>query len=184
MKINFRIFNRLTFRFTILSLFIILIILGFTNFSSAGLDVTKNAPGFLDSNFPNYINTIPNSYITNYSNFLGVNNLVSSNINLPSGSTANLIYPYNVFNNSLLKDAYALLNNNRVPNAWFVSYNGTWYSLRFSQIVSDFNFNSPSLTNPGGNYNAMILWDPTLTPSYGIGITYTKKINKIQKTRK
>ncbi|MGC8734731.1 MAG: FG-GAP repeat domain-containing protein [bacterium] len=181
MKINFRIFNRLTFRFTILSLFIILIILGFANFSSAGLDVTKNAPGFLDSNFPNYINTIPNSYITNYSNFLGVNNLVSSNINLPSGSTANLIYPYNVFNNSLLKDAYALLNNNRVPNAWFVSYNGTWYSLRFSQIVSDFNFNSPSLTNPGGNYNAMILWDPTLTPSYGIGITYTKKINKIQK---
>lgn len=87
-----------------------------------------------------------------------------------------------MFNNSLLREAYALdSNNQRIPNAWFVSYSGTWYSLGFSKIVNDFSFSAPSLINPGGNYNAIVLWDPTLTPSYGIGITYQREINKIIK---
>ncbi|MCX7871242.1 MAG: VCBS repeat-containing protein [bacterium] len=168
-------------RFYILSIFMILVIAMFFRFSLAGVDAVKDAPGFLNSNFSNYVNTIPTNYLSNYSNFLGVNDIIGANINLPSGATNNIIYPYNVFNNSLLRDAYAILNSNRVPNAWFVRSNGTWYSLQFSQVVTDFNFSAPSLINPGGNYNAMILWDPTLTPSFGIGITFNRKINKIVK---
>lgn len=171
----------LLFRFAILSVFFILVILLFIKFSDAGIDVNKNAAGFIDPNFPNYVNTIPNNYLNTYSNFLGVNNLVNANINLPSGSSNNSNYPYNVFNNSLLRDAFALLNNNRVPNPWFMRFNGNWYSLQFSQVVSDFNFASPNLINPGGNYNAIMLWDPTLTPSFGIGITFNRRINRISK---
>lgn len=69
MKINLKLLRILTLRFVIVILLIVLISLGVANFSNAGLDVTKSAPGFLDQNFSVYVNTIPNNYISSYSNF-------------------------------------------------------------------------------------------------------------------
>jgi hypothetical protein len=176
---------------SILMSLIILMISSLFFISYAGFDANKSAVGFLDQNLPNYLNTIPNQYISRYSNFLGVYNLINANITLPSSDNLNNIYPFNSFNNSLLKEAVAYRTNNNqvtnnnqeelVPNAWFIRNQGTWYSLGFANIVSDFNFSQPNVTNPGNNYNAIMLWDPTLTPNYGIGITYNRTINLIQK---
>jgi hypothetical protein len=157
---------------------IILMISSLFFISYAGFDANKSAVGFLDQNLPNYLNTIPNEYISRYSDFLGVSNLINANITLPSSNNPNNIYPFNSFNNSLLKEAVAFIRNNNqeepVPNAWFIRNQGTWFSLGFANIVSDFNFSQPNVINPGNNYNAIMLWDPTLTPNYGIGITYNR----------
>ncbi len=171
---------------SILMSLIILMISSLFFISYAGFDANKSAVGFLDQNLPNYLNTIPNQYISGYSNFLGVSNLINANITLPSSNNLNNIYPFNSFNNSLLNEAVAFIRNNNnqeeiVPNAWFIRNQGTWYSLGFANIVSDFNFTQPNVINPGGNYNAIMLWDPTLTPNYGIGITYNRTINLIKK---
>jgi hypothetical protein len=148
-------------------------------------DNIKSASGFLSPNLPNYLNTIPNEYRSRYFDFLGVSDLINANITLPSINNHNNIYPFNSFNNSLLNEAVAYIRNNNqeeiVPNAWFIRNQGTWYSLGFANIVSDFNFSQPNVTNPGNNYNAIMLWDPTLTPNYGIGITYDRTINLIKK---
>jgi hypothetical protein len=170
---------------SILMSLIILMISSLFFISYAGFDANKSAVGFLDQNLPNYLNTIPNQYVSRYSDFLGVSNLINANITLPSSNNPNNIYPFNSSNNSLLKEAVAYIRNNNqeelVPNAWFIRNQGTWYSLGFANIVSDFNFSQPNVTNPGNNYNAIMLWDPTLTPNYGIGITYQRNINLIKK---
>jgi hypothetical protein len=170
---------------SILMSLIILMISSLFFISYAGFDANKSAVGFLDQNLPNYLNTIPNQYISRYSDFLGVPNLINANITLPSSNNRNNIYPFNSFNNSLLNEAVAYKRNNNqeelVPNAWFIRNQGTWFSLGFANIVSDFNFSQPNVTNPGNNYNAIMLWDPTLTPNYGIGITYNRTINLIIK---
>jgi hypothetical protein len=170
---------------SILMSLIILMISSLFFISYAGFDANKSAVGFLDQNLPNYLNTIPNQYVIEYSKFLGVSNLINANITLPSSNNHDNRYSFNRFNNSLLNEAVAYIRNNNkeelVPNAWFISNQGTWYSLGFANIVSDFNFNQPNVTNPGNNYNAIMLWDPTLTPNYGIGITYNRTINLTQK---
>jgi hypothetical protein len=164
---------------------IILMISSLFFISYAGFEANKSAVGFLDQNLPNYLNTIPNQYISRYSDFLGVSNLINANITLPSSNNPNNIYPFNSSNNSLLNEAVAYIRNNNqevlVPNAWFIRNQGTWYSLGFANIVSNFNFSQPNVINPGNNYNAIMLWDPTLTPNYGIGITYNRTINLIIK---
>ena len=151
----------------------------------AGISSNKNAPGFLEQNLPNYLNNIPNQYINDYCSFLGVSNLIDANVTLPLSNSNNNTYPFNSLNNSLLNEAVAYIgtgqNRQVVPNAWFIRNNGSWYSLGFSNIVNDFNFSQPNLINPGGNYNAIMLWDPSLTPNYGIGITYNRNINLIRK---
>ncbi len=160
---------------------IILMISSLFFISYAGFDANKSAVGFLDQNLPNYLNTIPNQYISRYSDFLGVSNLINANITLPSSNNPNNIYSFNSFNNSLLNEAVAFIRNNNqevlVPNAWFIRNQGTWFSLGFANIVSGFNFSQPNLIDPGNNYNAIMLWDPTLTPNYGIGITFRRTIN-------
>lgn len=170
---------------SILMSLIILMISSLFFISYAGFEANKSAVGFLDQNLPNYLNTIPNQYISRYSDFLGVSNLINANITLPSSNNPNNIYPFNSSNNSLLNEAVAYIRNNNqevlVPNAWFIRNQGTWYSLGFANIVSNFNFSQPNVINPGNNYNAIMLWDPTLTPNYGIGITYNRTINLIIK---
>ncbi|MFN3478064.1 MAG: FG-GAP repeat domain-containing protein, partial [bacterium] len=153
-------------RYLVISALFLLIILG--GITKSGIIYTKDSVGFLMDNnsFSNFINQIPPNKMNDYLNHLQVTNLQVAVNNLPP--------------NSVLRNAVGILNNNPVPNAWeIINDNNNNRTLRFSQIVNEINFTSPSVN--ANTYAAAMVWDPNLSNQTAWGISYDRDIYKIYK---
>jgi len=114
---------------------------------------TKIAPsiGFLqlDSSLRSFFNNNPTAY-NNYIQSLEVNNLDFAIKSLPP-------------DDSVLQRA----ENWEIVN----DQNGDPH-LRFRTVSVGFDFQTPTSTNPGGNYVAALMWDPNLTGNSFYGLTF------------
>lgn len=161
----------------------LLILISF-NFVRGGIVANEKAIGFLLNNnqYSEFYNQIPANYIQSYLNFLGVNDLRFSTINLPSGNSNNDNYQFNIINNSILRRVEARIGNNLVNNPWEITVDqNNNYHLTFARVVNDINFSQPAITNPGNNYIATTSWDPNISGSVAWGISYSRNIYKVYK---